>query len=73
MDKFIKYVDDLIEEEDFVGNGFYWEYRVSFDILDIGDLIVCICIFYIMFEIMVFVLEFWKEGLIKVFFFLRGC
>lgn len=34
LDKFIKHVDDLIEEEDPAGNGFHREYRVSFDTSD---------------------------------------
>lgn len=37
LDKFIKHVDDLIEEEDPAGNGFHREYRVSFDTSDIGN------------------------------------
>jgi hypothetical protein len=29
LEKFIRHVDDLIEEEDPAGNGFHREYRVS--------------------------------------------
>lgn len=43
LDKFIKHVDDLIEEEDPAGNGFHREYRVSLTPRTIGDLTVCTC------------------------------
>lgn len=36
LDKFIKHVDDLIEEEDPAGNGFHREYRVSLTSRTIG-------------------------------------
>lgn len=41
LDKFIKHVDDLIEEEDPAGNGFHREYRVSFDTSDVTEQWVC--------------------------------
>lgn len=58
LDKFIKHVDDLIEEEDPAGNGFHREYRVSFDTSDIGDLTVCTCTPHITPEITIPALEF---------------
>lgn len=73
LDKFIKHVDDLIEEEDPAGNGFHREYRVSLTPRTIGDLTVCTCTPHITPEIMVPALEFWKEGSTKVLLSLRGC
>lgn len=73
LDKFIKHVDDLIEEEDPAGNGFHREYRVSLTPRTIGDLTVCTCTPNITPEITVPALEFWKEGSTKVLLSLRGC
>lgn len=73
LDKFIKHVDDLIEEEDPAGNGFHREYRVSLTPRTIGDLTVCTCTPHITPEITVPALEFWQEGSTKVLLSLRGC
>lgn len=58
LDKFIKHVDDLIEEEDPAGNGFHREYRVSLTPRTIGDLTVCACTPHITPEITIPALEF---------------
>lgn len=73
LDKFIKHVDDLIEEEDPAGNGFHREYRVSLTPRTIGDLTVCTCTPHITPEITVPALKFRKEGSTKVLLSLRGC